>query len=153
IGSATWIDFYDGHWYVAFAHYDRFKNENGKDNTWTQLVQFTPDWQRKEGWILPMELIEELGGMSNSGGFISKDGKIFLTGHDFEKVYLLEFPSNGYQLKWTNTFSAPFEGQGIAVDPSDPTIVYGIARSKQLIYKARFTEKDMSYHRVSLDAA
>src|SRR5699024_554558 len=30
VGSATWLDIYEGHWYVAFAHYERFEKKINK---------------------------------------------------------------------------------------------------------------------------
>ncbi len=138
IGSATWIDRYDGHWYIAFAHYHRFRDELGKDNRWTQLVKFNSDWQRVGGWVLPDELTERFGNMSNSGGFITSEGKIFLTGHDFREIYQMEFPAAGSALKWVKTLDAPFEGQGIAIDPDDGRTIWGISRSRKEVIKARF---------------
>lgn len=140
IGSATWIDWYDGYWYVAFAHYNRFKDKIGKDNSWTQLVKYTNDWKRVGGWIFPEELYDEFGKMSNSGGVINGDGTLFLTGHDFKKLYKMKFPKNGYSLEWVDTFSAPFEGQGIATDPVKSEIIYGIQRSEEQVIKASFSK-------------
>lgn len=138
IGSATWIDWYDGHWYIAFAHYSNTGKELDKDNRWTQLVKFNNDWQRIGGWVLPKELIERFGTMSNSGGFITSEGHIYLTGHDDKELYQMEFPSMGSALKWVNTLPAPFEGQGVSVDPTNGQVVYGISRSQKKIVKARF---------------
>lgn len=139
IGSATWIDWFEGHWYVAFAHYDRFKDLTGTDNRWTQLVKYSEKWERRGGWILPPELLNRFDRMSNSGGFITSAGQIYVTGHDFKEVYVLEFPPHGYTLKWTKTFPAPFEGQGIAIDPDDPTIIFGIQRSQKKVIRGRLS--------------
>lgn len=142
IGSATWIDRYDDHWYVAFAHYSGARQELDKDNSWTQLVKFTDDWQRVGGWIFPRELLALFGNMSNSGGYINDEGVIYATGHDNKELYQLEFPTMGYTLKWVKTLPAPFEGQGIAEDPQDQELVYGISRSQKKIIKARFSTLD-----------
>ena len=140
IGSATWIDWHNGHWYVAFAHYSESGKEPGKNNHWTQLVKFTKDWERVGGWIFPKELLNRFGVMSNSGGFITKEGTVYITGHDNKELYRLEFPTMGYTLKWINTISAPFEGQGIAQDPKDEKVIYGISRSKGQIIKGKIQE-------------
>lgn len=138
IGSATWIDRFEGHWYIVFAHYSAGSGqEPGKDNRWTQLVKFTDDWQRVGGWIFPKDLLERFSGMSNSGGYITEAGDIIVTGHDHKELYRLAFPSMGYTLQWLETWSAPFEGQGIAVDPEDASIIYGISRSQKKIVKAK----------------
>lgn len=137
-GSATWIGRQAGSWYVAFAHYERFKAQTGKDNTWTQLVRYTPDWKRTGGWILPKELIQRFGKMSNSGGAFAADGRLYLTGHDLPELYVIEFPQNGYALKWINTLAVPFEGQGIAIDPGDSRVMFGIKRSSREIIQIRW---------------
>ncbi|NMH86845.1 YncE family protein [Flavivirga algicola] len=118
IGSATWLDFYNGYWYVAFAHYTGRGSSEGKTNSWTQLVKFTKDWQRIEGWVFPKILIGKFGTRSNSGGFITKEGTIYATGHDDKELYKLKFPKIGHTLIWKNTYSIPYEGQGIALDAS-----------------------------------
>lgn len=142
IGSATWIDRHDGFWYVAFAHYHRYKETLGKDNRWTQLVKFNENWERVGAWILPAELIERFGNMSNSGGLITADGDIYLTGHDFKELYLMRFPAAGYALQWVKTLPAPFEGQGIAIDSDDDQTFWGISRSRKEVIRAKLvTEK------------
>ena len=138
IGSATWLDWYEGYWYVVFAHYSGNGGEPGKTNQWTQLVKFTPDWQRVGGWIFPEELLERFGNYSNSGGVILSDGTILGTGHDEKELYLLSFPSQGYTLEWTGTVPAPFEGQGIAKDLDDPRVLYGISRKNDQVIVGRW---------------
>jgi len=133
IGSATWIDRYAGYWYVAFAHYNRFKDHTGTDNRWTQLVKFSDQWEKLASWILPSDLLERFDDMSNSGGFIDGSGKIYITGHDYKEVYILEFPPHGYALQWIDTLQAPFEGQGIAADPGQEGIIFGIQRSSKKV--------------------
>src|SRR5690554_6163642 len=141
IGSATWIDRYEGHWYIAFAHYSSGSGqEPGKDNRWSQLVKFTDDWQRVGAWIFSKELLERFSGMSNSGGYITDEGDIIITGHDHKELYHLRFPKMGYTLQWVDTWPAPFEGQGIAVDPEDKAIIYGISRSQKKIVKGKLRD-------------
>lgn len=137
IGSATWIDSYEGNWYVVFAHYPGKNSEPGKDNRWTQLVKFSPDGIRQESWIFPKELIEKFGNYSNSGGFFSSEGVIYATGHDDKELYLLSLPEKGYTLKWLGTIPAPFEGQGIAADPADSGVIYGISRKNSQVIAGR----------------
>ncbi|REE27655.1 hypothetical protein DFQ09_101489 [Winogradskyella pacifica] len=139
LGSATWLDFYDNHWYVAFAHYRGRGESEGKTNSWTQLVKFTKEWQRIEGWIFPKDLIEKFGTRSNSGGVITKSGTILITGHDNKELYELRFPELGYTLEWTNTYDIPYEGQGIALDKITDLelVLYGIIRKESKVLKIR----------------
>ncbi len=137
IGSATWIDFYNGHWYVAFAHYTGRGATEGKANSWTQLVKFNKNWQRVEGWVFPKALIEKFGTRSNSGGFIAKTGAIYATGHDNKELYKLNFPKIGHTLIWEKTYSIPYEGQGIALDAFNEKslTLFGIIKKDNKVIK------------------
>ena len=137
-GSATWLDKYQGSWYVAFAHYTRRGSEPGKTNFWTRLVKFDKDWRQLESWIFPIELIKNFGTMSNSGGVILPNGKILCSGHDNYELYLLEFPSKGYTLIWQATFPVGSYGQGIACEPDgDSMLVYGIVKKENKVVVSR----------------
>ncbi len=137
IGSATWVDFYKDHWYVAFAHYTGKGSSENKNNHWTQLVKFTKDWQRVEGWIFPEELINKFDTRSNSGGFITNEGVIYVTGHDNKELYELYFPKMSYTLEWKQTYPIPFEGQGIALDKTEKDFtIFGIIRSENKVVKS-----------------
>jgi outer membrane protein assembly factor BamB len=136
-GSATWIDRYKGFWYVGFAHYTGRGSTEGKDNAWTRVVKFNTSWQPLESWIFPAALIAKFGTRSNSGGVFGADGRLYCTGHDNKEIYVLSFPPMGYTLQWLATFSAPFEGQGIALDKHDKQLVlYGIDRENATVIKA-----------------
>jgi hypothetical protein len=132
-GSATWIDFYQDHWYVAFAHYSGNGSSDGKDNNWTRLVKLDREWHQVESWLFPAALIERFKGRSSSGGFIH-EGKIYCTGHDLPEVYLLEFPQMGFTLKWTWTHQTGSFGQGIAKDfNATGKRIWGINRKENLV--------------------
>lgn len=133
-GSATWLDYYQDHWYVAFAHYTGRGGEEGKDNRWTQLVQFTSDWQAVAGWIFPPALLERFANRSNSGGVIRDDGSLLITGHDEAEVYVMQFPDKGYTLRWVNTLPVGSFGQGIDFEEKEEGMfVYGIVRKENQV--------------------
>lgn len=138
-GSATWIDFYDGFRYVTFAHYRQHvrADESDRDPTWTELIQFDGDWNRRQAWIYPADLIGKLGGFSLSGGVFTPDGKMWCSGHDNREVYVLSFPTGGSTLVWEETIPMPMPGQGIALDPTDRTLLYGIDRPTKEIVVTR----------------
>ncbi|MEO1054005.1 MAG: hypothetical protein AAFX87_25430 [Bacteroidota bacterium] len=134
VGSATWIDRYQGHWYVAFAHYTGRGSTEGKDNNWTTLIKFDEHWQRMESWLFPKALIEKFAGRSNSGGFIDANGLIYCTGHDAPELYVLKLPEIGYTLNWTDTIPINIHGQGIAIDKSlKRKTIYGIIKSDNTV--------------------
>ena len=136
-GSATWIDIDNGFRYVTFAHYHTAADEPARDPRWTTLVQFTPDWQQRQSWVYPDDLVSKLGQYSISGGVFAPDHKLLCTGHDNPEVYVLDFPEGGSSLVLEDTFSIPMKGQGIALDPSDPTLLYGIDRTARQIVGVR----------------
>jgi hypothetical protein len=78
-------------------------------------------------------LVERLRPESISGGFFTPDGKLLLSPHHFEEVYLCSLPSYGYELIWEKTLPAPFQGQGICLDPFQPGLIWGIHREKREI--------------------
>ena len=133
-GSATWLDRYRGHWYVAFAHYTGRGGEPNRDNRWTRLVRYDSAWRQRESWIFPPELIARFGTRSNSGGVITDDGRILITGHDAPEVYQLRFPDRGYQLRWEATYPVGSYGQGIAYEErGDSAYIYGIVRKENKV--------------------
>ncbi|WPP51303.1 hypothetical protein [Catalinimonas niigatensis] len=133
IGSATWIDRYDDAWWIGFAHYSNHASSEGKDNRWTTVVKFDDKWQRSEGWIFPKDLVEQFSPSSNSGAVWGKDGKLYCTGHDAQKLYVMQLPDRGYTLEHIETIKIPFEGQGIAWDTADEKVMYGISRKNRQV--------------------
>jgi hypothetical protein len=133
-GSATWLDKFEGFWYVAFAHYTGRGSEPGKDNTWTRLVKFDKQWRQIESWIFPKELVKHFETKSNSGGVILKDGRILCTGHDNYEIYVLHFPEKGYTLDWTATIPVGSFGQGIAYEKQgNSELIYGIIKKENKV--------------------
>ncbi|MDK1373504.1 MULTISPECIES: cycloisomerase [unclassified Sinorhizobium] len=132
-GFFTWLDYHDGSWWGAFANYNRkfghgpFAYGN-KDNT--QVVRFDRDWRIAEAWVLPHEVLEKFGDMSNSGGSWGPGGRLYLTGHDAAEAYVMERPETGSVLKWIATVPLKNTGQGIAWDRSTPDVLYGISRGE-----------------------
>ena len=136
-GSATWIDLRDGFRYVTFAHYRGQSDEPSRDPRWTALIQFNSDWQQRQSWVYPAEMVARLGNYSVSGGVFTREGKLLCTGHDNPEVYVLGFPRGGSTLVLEETFAVPMKGQGIALDPADPAILYGIDRARREIVVTR----------------
>jgi hypothetical protein len=117
-GSTTWIDFRDGHWFVAFVHYSRFAAELGTDPRWSTLIKFDQEWRPLESWVYPPEVLKRFIPHSNSGGAFGPDGRVYTTGHDRPEVYVLDFPKAGSVLELVATIEVDCEGQGIAWGPS-----------------------------------
>lgn len=134
-GSCTWIDFKDEYWYVAFANYKIFEQKNGKDAHWTLIVKFDQDWNEKEAWVFPEEIIKRFGSMSNSGGSFGPDGLLYCTGHDNPEIYKLKFPKYGSELNLIEIIEINNTGQGIAWDRTvgNENIIYCIDKKSKKI--------------------
>jgi hypothetical protein len=127
-GSATWIDRWDDHWWVAFAHYQGRGGEPGKGPSWTTLVKFDAQWRRVAGFAYPSPVVAGFAGRSNSGGAWGADGLLYITGHDAAEVTVLRLPVAGSFLEVVEILPAPIEGQGIAWDRHRPGVLYGLVK-------------------------
>lgn len=140
IGSLTWLDRRDGSWYACFAHYANRAREPSRDPSWTTLVRFDENWQRQEAWVFPPELVERFGNYSSSGGAFGPDGRLYVTGHDNQELYVLEFPAGGSTLQWVSTIPIAAEGQAFAWDPSEPWTLYSIVKRERTVIVSRIEE-------------
>jgi hypothetical protein len=140
LGSFTWIDRYAGDWYLMFVHYNETGRERELGVEYTTLVRMDDAFRRTAGWTIPDSLSQHIAPMSISGGVILTDGRLVFSPHHFAEVYLLRFPKMGYELIWEATLPAPMVGQGIAVDPADPSLLWGIDRKARQVVAGRWTD-------------
>lgn len=124
-GALTWLDFHEGAWWGAFAHYN---HPFGGSNRDTRIVRFDAEWRITEAWVLPEALLKKFGDMSNSGGSWGPDGRLWITGHDRPEAYALTLPEAGSMLRWTGTLTLDITGQGIAWDRSNRKVIWGVVR-------------------------
>ena len=136
-GSCTWVDHYDGRWWVAFAHYDKWKSKTGRGTEWTSLVAFDDQWRELAAWVLPEEVLQRMRPMSNSGGSWGPDGLLYCTGHDRPEVYVLQLPRMGSVLELVRIIPITLLGQGIAWDRSSPDMLYGIRKQDKQVIVSR----------------
>jgi hypothetical protein len=137
-GSCTWVLFRDNAYYVMFVHYDGDKNrQKNRDVSWSQLVKFDKNWRRVNGWVLPEKLVQRVSPYSISGGAFTNEGKLVCTHHHFEELYILDFPQMGSELVWEHTIPSPIRGQGIAFDPHEKDILWGIDKSSREVIKTQ----------------
>ena len=135
-GALTWLDYYQGSWWGAFANYSGLLNRN---NSLTQMVRFDEQWRVVEAWVFPDEILERFGMMSNSGGSWGPDSRLYISGHDQAEVYVMELPQAGSVLRWVGTVPLDIAGQGIAWDRSQPDMLYGIVRAERRVTASRIT--------------
>jgi hypothetical protein len=131
-GSLTWVDFYNGHWWMTFANYDRpfgpGKTPYGHKVA-TQMVKFSADFKYLESWVLPKAILDRFAEMSNSGGSWGPDGYLYLSGHDPAEIYRMRLPKAGSVLELVDVIPMNIRGQGIAWDRSERGVIYGIIRA------------------------
>jgi hypothetical protein len=148
-GSLTWLDRYDNQWWGGFANYDKVQNGQtepyGRTNS-TQVVRFDDNFVVKEAWTIPLEILDRMRPMSNSGGSWGADGYLYLTGHDHGELYVMRLPEAGSELTWIATVHVPIvEGQGIAWDrTTDERILWGIYKKERQVLKLRIPEIEAS---------
>ncbi len=138
-GSCTWADYYNGYWWICFAHYDRFESMLGKNNRWTMLVKFDKDWNELGSWTFPQTVLQEFKPMSCSGGSWGPDGNLYVTGHDSARVYVMQLPEMGSVLELKKTLKIRSEGQGIAWDRYDIYHLYGIIKKENSVIKSKLS--------------
>jgi hypothetical protein len=131
-GSLTWVDFYNGHWWMTFANYDKpygpGKTPYGHKAA-TQMVKFSADFRYEESWVLPKAILDRFEDMSNSGGSWGPDGFLYLSGHDPAEIHRMRLPKAGSVLELVDVIPMNIRGQGIAWDRTDRGIIYGIIRA------------------------
>jgi dienelactone hydrolase len=132
-GSCTWIDRYNGYWWAAFAHYDKWKSETGKGSEWTTVVQFDDHWDDLASWVYPDEVVNKFRPMSNSGGSWGPDGFLYCTGHDNAEIYVMQLPRMGSILELVEILPINILGQGIAWDRLTPHKIYGISKKDRQV--------------------
>jgi len=127
-GSLTWVLRRDGHWWCNFAFY-------GDDNHRTYLVKYDDRWRELARWTYPQSVIRQLRKYSLSGGlWLGED--LLVSGHDDPVLFRLRLPRQGRILEYVDKQSAPFSGQGIAIDPVTNGLI-GIHRARRQIIFAK----------------
>jgi hypothetical protein len=131
-GSLTWVDFYNGYWWMGFANYDKpygpGKTPYGHKVA-TQMIKFSADFKVVESWVLPKAILDRFEDMSNSGGSWGPDGYLYLSGHDPAEIYRMRLPKAGSILELVEVIPMNIRGQGIAWDRTDRGVIYGIIRA------------------------
>lgn len=138
-GSCTWADYYHNHWWVCFANYDQFERQTNQNTAWTLLVKFDVNWNEKDSWTFPENVLSEFKPMSCSGGSWGPDGNLYITGHDNAKIYIMQIPEMGSVLELIKTMKVEIFGQGIAWDRSEKNNLYGIIRKENLVVVSKLS--------------
>ncbi len=140
-GSLVWFDRLGDDWIAGFAHYDGHGGVPFKDHRYMRVVTYNSDWMEIGGWIIPESARERMAPHSASGGGVGPDGLLYVTGHDREEMYVLDFPDMGPVLEHVATIEIGLPGQAFAWDRStDERIVWGISRPDREVRAFRIPE-------------
>ena len=133
-GSCTWVLWHQEHWWAFFAHYENRAQSENKGVEWSTLIKFDKAWRQVESWVLPDELVQKLRPYSLSGGIFIGNNELMVTGHHNRFIYILRLPPSGSALKFVSEIPVPVRGQGLASDPSEKDVYWGIDKdSEELI--------------------
>lgn len=125
-GSLTWAVREHDEWWCNFARY-------GADNGQSFLVRFDDQWQEKSRYRYPPELVAQLGKYSLSGA-VWRSGELLATDHDHPRIYRLRLPQKGDALDYLGSISAPFAGQGFALDPATGGLVGIRRKTREIVF-------------------
>ena len=132
-GSLTWAVPYEGGWLACFAHYAATSQVAR-----SRLVAYDRDWRPGVEWSFAPEVLARFGRMSCSGGGRGPDGRVGVTGHDAQELYVLDLPPGGGVATLATVLPFPGEGQAFAWDPSRPGEMAAIRRKGRVIIVARY---------------
>lgn len=144
-GSLTWACLPAGsqHWLACFAHYSKDRPRTGRGPEYTELVRFDDRLRREAGWVLPQPVLDVFGGSSSSGGAFGPDGNLFITGHDAQILFVLQFPKMGAVMELVDTIPISAQGQAFAFDPTDRHVLYSISRKTKEVIVSRITKREL----------
>jgi len=138
-GSLTWTTDRDGFHYACFADYEGKSGNADKGPAYTQLIRYDDQWRVTGGWGFPAELVTKFGSSSASCGAFGPGGFLYVTGHDAQEIYVLDFPKGGSILQWIATIPASLEGQSFSWDPTRKNVLYGIVRKTKEVVVIEIT--------------
>lgn len=130
-GSSTWIDRYDGAWWICYAHYEGFGGYFDKGPEWTTLVKYDDNFNELGRWTFPKEVVERFSPFSCSGGSWGPDGLLYVSGHDDSELYVLRVPHSKSVLELVRIIEVESRGQGLAWDRSQENTICTIKRKER----------------------
>ncbi|MCV0413778.1 MAG: hypothetical protein K5831_02725 [Brevundimonas sp.] len=134
-GSLTWFDEVEGGRIAGFAHYDTRGGVPFKNNSFSGVVAFDPEWRRTGGWMLPKAVIERMAPHAASGGAIGPDGLLYVLGHDLPELYVMARPMMGPTLVHVATIDIEAPGQAFSWAQDGSHSIFAIDGDRHLVLK------------------
>jgi hypothetical protein len=130
-GTANWIDWHDGSWWVGFANYDKRGSDPPRDHNATTLVRYSAAFVEQGAWLFPENALDRFKPMSCSGGRWGPGNLLYVTGHDFAEMHVLRLPEGGPRLEYVRTIGLPTNGQAFDWDYGHAgSLIWTIERKK-----------------------
>lgn len=131
-GSLTWVDRRDGEWFACFAQYAKTG-----DPARTRVLRYDAQWKKTGELGFPLEMIAKFGKNSSSGGSFGPNRHLFITGHDAQELYVLDFPVTGDVWTWRTAIPISAHGQAFAWDRGEQGLLYSIDRKSHEVIVSR----------------
>lgn len=144
-GSLVWFDKVNEGFIAGFAHYSKKGGEIFKSHEYSSVVLFDKSWRRMGGWAFPNTVLERMAPYSASGGVISKNGYLYIMGHDLPEMYVLGKPKMGPTLLHLATIELEAHGQAFSFDPKHENHVWVIDREAKKVKVIRLPELDIKH--------
>lgn len=132
-GSLTVMARHAGKYWAVFANYDDKGGEPGRDHRYTMLVRMDNAFRHEAAWVFPQAVLDRFAPKSCSGASWTRDGRLFVTGHDRPEAYELALPEAGSTLELRGVIPIASDGQAIDWDPKIPGRLWSIARGETMI--------------------
>ncbi|KQN04629.1 hypothetical protein ASE85_06330 [Sphingobium sp. Leaf26] len=129
-GSLTVLDRHAGKWWAVYANYAGKGGEPNRDHRYTLLVRMDDGFRQEAAWTFPQQVLARFAPFSCSGGSWSKDGRLYVTGHDRPEMYELALPEAGSVLEWKRTIGIASPGQAIDWDPKVAGRLWSVDRKQ-----------------------
>jgi hypothetical protein len=139
-GSLTALDRHDGKWWAVYANYAGKGGEPNRDYRYTLLARLDDAFRQESAWTFPAEVLARFAPFSCSGLSWSKDGRLYVTGHDRPEMYELLLPAAGSRLELRRTIGIASPGQAIDWDPVQPGRLWSIDRAKTEMIASAITD-------------
>lgn len=130
-GSLTVMDRHAGKWWAVFANYAGKGGEPGRDYRYTLLVRMDDQFRQEAAWTFPPAVLDRFAPKSCSGLGWSKDGRLYVTGHDRPEIYEVALPQAGSTLELRRTIGFASGGQAIDWDPVHAGRLWSIDRERK----------------------
>ncbi|WP_422635565.1 YncE family protein [Sphingobium sp.] len=140
-GSLTALDRHDGKCWAVYANYAGKGGEPNRDHRYTLLARLDDAFRQEAAWTFPTEILARFAPFSCSGLSWSRDGRLYVAGHDRPEIYELRLPEGGSRLELQRTIGTATPGQAIDWDPVQAGRLWSIDRAQSTMVASAIAEE------------